>query len=190
MSRLVEVLVFRFRSFAVLSAVAFILPAGVPEVVGALKAAEVHCLVEVIGQGVSGEMIVSDPQCYPSFEEAVAVASGGLVNVEDAPSGEELLADPEAGILLSSFTLGTHFDGLNGSGSSISVVGGSCTGGYWNTGATWANRISSSWNGCYRLRHHDGPNRTGMYADTVGSGTHNLPSFMDNKTESVSYWGS
>jgi hypothetical protein len=68
------------------------------------------------------------------------------------------------------------------------VVGGSCSGGYWNTGSTWANRISSSWNGCYRLRHHDGPSKTGTYADTLGPGTHNLPSHMNNKTESVSYW--
>lgn len=92
--------------------------------------------------------------------------------------------------LLSTFTLGTHFEGLNGTGSSISVVGGDCTGGYWNTGLTWANRISSSWNGCYRLRHYDLPNKSGPWVDLVGSGTKNLPSIMNNKTESVAYLGS
>jgi hypothetical protein len=120
----------------------------------------------------------------------MAVASGGSITAEAAPSGQELFTGTEAASVISSFTLGTHFDGFNGTGSSISVVGSSCTGGYWNTGASWANRISSSWNGCYRLRHHDGPNKTGTYADTVGSGTHNLPSSMNNRTESVSYWGS
>jgi hypothetical protein len=189
MSRLVEVLVFRTRILAVLAVFSVALLAGMPAVAGA-PGGELHCLIEVDGQKRSGELIVSEPDCYATFEEAMAAASGGLISAEQAPSAQELLSDPDAGSLLSSFTLGTHFDGLNGSGSSISVVGGSCTGGYWNTGAAWANRISSSWNGCYRLRHHDGPNKTGAYADTVGSGTHNLPSSMNNKTESVSYWSS
>lgn len=93
-------------------------------------------------------------------------------------------------LLLSSFTLGIHFDGYNGSGSSITVVGASCTGGWWNTGSAWANRISSSWNGCYRLKHHDEPNRVGASESTTGSGrVHNL-SVLNNRAESVSYWGS
>lgn len=181
---------FRTRTFTVL-AVAFTASlSGLPALAGAPRTGELHCLVSVVGQEASGELIVSEPDCYTSFQEAMAVASGGLVSVEQAPTGEELFSDTDAASLMSSFTLGTHFDGVNGSGSSISVVGSSCTGGYWNTGASWANRISSSWNGCYRLRHHDGPAKTGVYADTVGSGTHNLPSSMNNRTESVSYWGS
>jgi hypothetical protein len=189
MKRLVEVPVSRIRITVVLTVVSMALLAGLPAGAAAFDT-EIHCLVQVEGQKASGELIVSDPVCFSTLEETLAVASGGSISIEEAPSGEELFSDPEAGVLLSSFTLGTHFDGLNGSGSSISVAGSSCTGGYWNTGATWANRISSSWNGCYRLRHHDGPNKTGTYADTVGSGTHNLPSSMNNKTESVSYWSS
>ncbi len=190
MSRLVEVRVFRTPVVTASAVLAVMLLAGVPAVAGAAGEGDLHCVVVVVGQRASGELVVSAPDCYPSFQEAMAVASGGLISAEAVPSGEELFADPEAGSLLSSFTLGIHFDGLNGSGSSISVVGSSCTGGYWNTGASWANRISSSWNGCYRLRHHDGPNRTGTYVDTVGSGIHNLPWWMNNRTESVSYWGS
>lgn len=151
---------------------------------------ETHCVVHVVGQASSGELIVFQPTCYDTLADAMSVASGGQVTASMVPTGEELVADPASGSMLSTFTLGIHFDGANGSGSSISVVGSSCVGGYWNMGATWANRISSSWNGCYRLRHHDSPNKVGTYADTVGSGTHNLPSFMDNRTESVSYWGS
>lgn len=182
---------FRFRSLTVVAVISVALLAGLPAMADpSAEGGELHCLVEVIGQKPSGELIVSTPDCHHTFEEAMVVASGGLLSVDGAPSGEELFSDADAGSVLLSFTLGTHFDGFNGSGSSISVVGGSCTGGYWNTGASWANRISSSWNGCYRLRHHDGPNKTGIYADTVGAGTHNLPSFMNNKTESVSYWSS
>lgn len=180
----------RIRLTVVLAVViAIALPAGLPAG-AAVYDIESHCVVQVKGQEASGELMVADAVCFSSFEEAITVASGGLLAIEEAPSGEELFSDSAAGAFLSSFTLGIHFDGLNGSGSSISIVGSSCTGGYWNTGATWANRISSSWNGCYRLRHHDGPNKTGTYADTVSSGTHNLPSFMNNKTESVSYWSS
>lgn len=106
-------------------------------------------------------------------------------------TGEALLAD-EGGVasVASTFTLGVHFDGFNGTGSSISVVGSDCSGGYWNTGTTWANRISSSWNGCYRLRHYDSPYATGAWQDTYGAGsTHNL-STLNNRAESVAYFGS
>ncbi|MEX2652245.1 MAG: hypothetical protein WD473_07345 [Acidimicrobiia bacterium] len=172
-------------------AVAAIAGPGVPsDPVEVIDSGESHCVVRVVGQKLSGEFVVAEPVCYEKFEDAMVAASDGTIDRARFRSGEVLLTDEELGILLSSFTLGTHFDGSNGSGSSISIVGGSCTGGYWNTGTAWANRISSSWNGCYRLRHHDGPNKTGIFADTVGSGTHNVPSSINNKAESVSYWAS
>lgn len=148
---------------------------------------ESHCVVRVLGQGWNGELWLSAPVCFDTLASAFeAAASPGLA----FGARPERTAGTDSYELLS-FTLGTHFDGLNGTGSSISVVGSSCGGGWWNTGATWANRISSSWNGCYRLRHHDGPGASGASADTVGAGsTHNLPGAMNNKTESVSYWGS
>lgn len=178
--------------FSIRSAIllAVVVLGGMPQVAEAASDDETHCLMRVIGQEKSGELKMTTPTCFPTFDEAMASASDGLLDANAVPASKELLATPESGNVLASFTLGVHFDGQNGSGSSISIVGGSCTGGYWNAGASWANRISSSWNGCYRLRHHDGPNKTGTYADTVGSGTHNLPSFMNNKTESVSYWSS
>lgn len=179
-----------YRGLALVFAVAAVASSDLPDSADLPIMTESHCLVEVVEQRRSGEMVLSTPECYPSFEEALSAASGGLIAAATAPTGQELFEDPEVGMSLLSFTLGIHFDGSNGTGSSISVVGSSCTGGYWNTGATWANRISSSWNGCHRLRHHDGPNKTGTSADTVGSGTHNLPPSMNNRTESVSYWNS
>ncbi|HLF44435.1 MAG TPA: hypothetical protein VJA46_13060 [Acidimicrobiia bacterium] len=156
---------------------------------GLLEEIESHCVVVVVSQEESGELIVTDPVCYPTLEGALAAASHGRLG-DDVSSWAEFLSDHGLDVVVSSFTLGTHFDGANGTGSSISIVGTECTGGYWNTGASWANRISSSWNGCYRLRHHDSPGKTGSSADTVGAGTHNLPAAMNNKTESVSYWSS
>jgi len=117
--------------------------------------------------------------------------SGGEVVLDPDATGRVLFDGGVEGSSLASFTLGIHFDGSNGSGSSISIVGTGCSGGWWNTGGSWANRISSSKNGCYRLTHHDYPNRGGDSEDTVGAGaTHNLSSSMNNKTESVSYWSS
>lgn len=154
---------------------------------------EEHCVVEVVSQSADGEFVLSDPLCFRSLSEAMTYAAGGAVAGEELSelSGPQLFAEPSSGQVLYTFTLGIHFDGTNGSGSSISVVGSSCTGGWWNTGGTWANRISSSWNGCYRLRHYDLPNKSGTWADTTGVGqTDNIPAAMNNRTESVAYFGS
>jgi hypothetical protein len=151
---------------------------------------ETHCVVVVVDETPDGELVTSRPVCFPTLLESQVAIEAGLIGtpglaLESATSGEG-----PASMLLS-FTLGTHFDGVNGTGSSISVVGTACSGGWWNTGAGWANKISSSWNGCYRLRHFDSPNRVGSSADTIGVGsTSNLPPVMNNKTESVSYLSS
>lgn len=151
---------------------------------------ESHCVRAVIGQLPDGQLILGTERCYDSFMAAALDISDGVVELNPSATGEVLFTDSRAASLLGSFTLGTHFDGANGSGSSISIVGSNCSGGWWNTGGSWANRISSSQNGCYRLTHHDYPNRSGASQSTLGSGTHNLSSFMNNKTESVSYWSS
>ncbi len=92
--------------------------------------------------------------------------------------------------MLSSFALGIHFDGANGSGSSITVTGAACSGGYWNTGSAWANRISSSYNGCGRLAHFDLPNKGGSVENTFGAGTTDNLGALNNQTESVAYHSS
>lgn len=151
---------------------------------------ESHCVVEVIAETVEGEFITSDPRCFPTFGEAMQFASGGVTQLRDSASGTIVFDDEAVAKAVSSFTLGIHFDGSNGTGSSISVVGSNCSGGWWNTSTSWDNRISSSFNGCYRLRHYDLPNKAGSYAETIGAGsTHNLPSWMNNRTESVAYYG-
>lgn len=122
----------------------------------------------------------SDAETHCVVEVVAHAADGELLTVTDAAVAETV----------SSFTLGIHFDGASGSGSSISVTGSSCTGGYWNTPSTWDDRISSSWNGCARLRHWGGPSKTGSYQDTSGVGTTDNLTTMNNRTESVSYHAS
>jgi hypothetical protein len=168
-----------------------VLVGGLPGLAGPTPDEGSHCVREVVGQKADGELILSEARCYGSFMEAALDVSDGEVILDHDATGGVLFDGGAEGSNLASFTLGIHFDGYNGSGSSISIVGTGCTGGWWNTGASWANRISSSQNGCYRLTHHDYPNRGGDSQDTVGAGaTHNLSSSMNDKTESVSYWSS
>lgn len=138
-----------------------------------------HCVVFVTDQAADGELAVSKPDCFSSVILADTWAAAG------SPAGLDSQSDGVSAA--STFVLGRHYDGFNGSGSSIAVVGSSCTGGYWNTGSSWANRISSSYSGCPKLAHYDYPNKGGSYEYTYGSGTIDNLSFMNNDTQSVAY---
>ncbi len=138
-----------------------------------------HCVVVVVEQAADGELITTDPECFGTKSAALAYAEW------------QTAVRTPGGTALATFTLGTHYDGLSGTGSSISVVGSSCSGGHWNTPSSWDNRISSTRNGCNRVKHHDYPNKGGSYASTWGVGVlSNVPSYMNNRAESVSYWTS
>lgn len=179
------------RALWLMAVSVMVLVGALPGLASPTSDEESHCVREVVGQKADGELILSEARCYSSFMLAALDVSGGEVVLDHDATGEGLFDGGAEGSSLASFTLGIHFDGYNGSGSSISIVGTDCSGGWWNTGGSWANRISSSKNGCYRLTHHDYPNKVGDFESTVGAGaTHNLSSSMNNKTESVSYWSS
>lgn len=84
---------------------------------------EVHCVAFVVGQTSDGELVLTDPECFDTEDDATMLADRGPA--DSSSSG--------FGMAGSTFTLGRHFDGFNATGSSISIVGSSCTGGYWNT---------------------------------------------------------
>lgn len=147
---------------------------------------EMHCVVFVIDQREDGELVMSEPECFSDEASADTRALEGHHSWNASPADEQ----GSGVVMASSSVLGKHYQGANGSGSSISVVGSSCTGGYWNTGSSWANRISSSYNGCHRLRHWDLPNKGGISESTYGSGTTNNLTYMNNRTQSVSYHSS
>jgi hypothetical protein len=151
-----------------------------------VKPDETHCVVFVVDQKQNGELVTTDPACFPVKAEAEVWAEIGLTQT----SPPLPTFNGESTVVLSTFTLGTHYDGANGTGSSVSVVGTSCTGGHWNTPSTWDNRISSSYNGCARLRHWDLPDKSGASQNTYGAGTTDNLTSMNNKTESVSYHSS
>ena len=178
------------RAVAVASAVVVVLMSCAGTATGSEPADE-HCVVEVIGQLETGEFVLSDSVCFDTFPEAVSFASSGTVTLESDTTPADLVDLQVIAGVLSTFTLGVHYDGYSGGGSSISVVGSSCSGGYWNTPPAWDNRISSTWNGCYRVTHHDLPDTGGSYASTFGVGSvHNVPSALNNRAESISYWSS
>jgi len=137
--------------------------------------AEEHCVVHVIGQEESGELIVGAEACYSSFEDAMTEEAVGAWG-DGASPGAQALA---------TFTIGTHYEFANYGGSSMSVVGSDCTGGWVNTSAAWNNRISSTRHGCPHIRHYSGANLTGSSQTTTAPGG-NLTT-LDNLTSSIQY---
>ena len=128
-----------------------------------------HCLTRVTGRSESGELQLSTPACYATFATVLLKAASGVV----ALSGD--------------FIIGTHYDGANFTGASISVQGSDCYGGYINLTGWWANRVSSTINGCPEIYHYYWPNLGGWSEATTGFGGN--PSWMNNLSESISYNG-
>lgn len=149
-----------------------------------------HCVVGVIDQEPDGELRLTEATCYDTFAEAMVDASSGARSVPKDLEGSDVFGggDDFAVAMASTFTLGIHFDGYGGSGSSISIVGSSCTGGYWNATGWWRNRINSSFNGCYHLRHYDNPYKSGSSYNTYGGGQIDNLGWFVNRTESVAYY--
>lgn len=148
------------------------------------EAPNTHCVVFVVDKSEEGELKMTEPVCFAAKENAAALAERPMLkpNLEGTDGG---------GYAFGSFTIGVHYDGYNGTGASVTVVGTSCIGGWWNTPSWFDNRESSSYNGCYRLRHYDKPNKVGAGTNTYGVGqVDNLPGWMNNRTESVAYFSS
>jgi hypothetical protein len=86
---------------------------------------------------------------------------------------------------MSSITLGIHFDFDNRTGSSITITGSDCGGGYTNLTSAWVNRLNSTWNGCSAVTFYSGYDKTGTSLAT-GPSTTNLDGFR-NIADSIAY---
>ena len=169
----------RRRALAVALASAFMLSAVVSVgAASAAKAAEQHCVARVIGHSESGELQLSTPVCYATYSEVLSHA-GGSAGVQRSGAGSMST--------LSTFIIGTHYDGAGWTGSSFSVEGSDCYGGYLNLTGWWANRVSSTRNGCPTINHYYWPDLGGSSEATTGSGG-NLSS-LNNLSESIQYSG-
>ncbi|CAN5474001.1 MAG: hypothetical protein ACR2JP_06630 [Acidimicrobiia bacterium] len=175
---------------AVLAALVVTVPASAQQ---AEREAEVHCVAVATGETADGQLVVTEPECFASPADAAAATEEAIADLaaSTTPGIGVNTALPGAIVpLAASLTLGIHYDGSSGTGSSIAIVGSGCTGGYWNASATWKNRISSTYNGCGRLKHYDYQNRLGMTYTTYGVGDLDSLSWFSDMTESVSYHAS
>ncbi len=138
---------------------------------------EQHCLAEVLGQEADGQMVLSALQCTDSSRAELLAAHG----VGEFIGTGELAAGARSG------TLATHYDGIY-AGSSLTITGNGCTGGWYEIPSNWDNRVSSTIagfnSGCDRIRHYDGDGLTGGYRSTWPNGT--LGSY-DNRANSIWY---
>jgi hypothetical protein len=154
-------------SGAAVTAIALLTPSagGSEPVAGAPK--EEHCVVRVIGKAANGELRTTEPVCSTTR------------------AGARQRADRELGVLDSDWAIGIHFDGPAYTGSSFTVVGADCTGGWLNLNSSWINRVSSTMHGCPRIRHFDGYNLVTPAETTLAPGGNLLTN--NNKTNSIQY---
>jgi hypothetical protein len=128
--------------------------------------AEEHCVLVVAGQAPDGELLTEPLVCSASRPAAL----------RRAEEGTALAAD---------FAIGVHYDGAGFTGSSVTVVGSSCIGGWLNLPAAWNDRISSTANGCPQIRHFLHVNLAGTSASTFSPGG-NLGA-LSNEASSIQY---
>lgn len=125
-----------------------------------------HCVAVVVGQHPDGEFVLSEIVCHE--ERATAVRSARAAHGTAR-----------------SMAIGIHYDLHNLGGSSFTVMGDNCLGGYLNMSAAWDNRVSSTLGGCPRIRHWTGANKTGSAQDTLPHG--NLAAPVNNAVSSIQY---
>ena len=137
------------------------------------KNQEQHCVVEVIGVE-DGEFVMGKEVCFGSKDEATRQAAAS-----SAGGGIALAA--------SSTTIGIHYTSTSYSGSSITIIGTTCSGGVWRPSGSWNNNIESS-------RHYCGGSATRFYDSSRCSGTSSAIynssttlSWMNNRTSCVRY---
>ena len=131
---------------------------------GAPAPTEEHCVIRVTGHDADGRLHTTAPDCAATRDAALRAA--GVTTLADWP-------------------IGVHYDGADLTGSSLTVVGADCTGGWLNLPAGWSNRISSTSHGCPRIRHFDGYWLVSPSETTVWPGG-NL-GLLNNKPSSIQY---
>ena len=128
---------------------------------------EQHCVLVVVGQAADGELQTGDPHCEGTRSQALAQARTA------AP--------------LATFPIGVHYDLPGLQGSSFTVVGSSCIGGWLNLNVSWTNRVGSTWNGCPLIVHFNGYNLTSNSQTTYFPG--GSLTTLNNRTNSIQYLG-
>ena len=137
-----------------------------PDAEAAQVEPEEHCVIVVVDQEPDGELITTEPECSASRPVALQRARSA--------SGRA-----------STFVIGAHYDGFAYGGSSLSVLGDDCLGGWLNVPAGWNNRISSTSHGCPQIRHFDGYYLVTPEQTTFPPGANLI--LLNNRTSSIQY---
>lgn len=104
-----------------------------------------HCSMTIIGQKPSGEFIMTRPSCADTPAAAQALDRQAMAT-EDTAMMAQVLA--------------IHYKGSNFSGSSLTINGVDCNGGWHNLNSSWTNKVVSTRNMyCLRTTHYDLPNK-------------------------------
>lgn len=142
-----------------------------------------HLVVTVGAVQADGNFEILSVQRFSTYAEVLK--SRGLKNVSPSASP----ANTTQQMIAITSTIGVHYDGAGGSGSSFSVVGSDCSGGGLNLPLIWDNRVSSTWNGCPNIVHYNWRNYTGATFTTSGVGTiDDITGGMNNQTSSIKYF--
>lgn len=139
-----------------------------------------HCVVEVTGQEADGRYLTTSPRCYGSYRSMLE-----SIDVRPRSDSEDATVLGAEAVAMST-PLATHYENFNGLGSSLTIYGIGCTGGYANLDVAWRNRISSTYGYCGTIRHYDLLNKGGI-SEPTSWGLANLLLGLNNKTESVQY---
>lgn len=148
------------------------------------ESAGAHCVIEVTGVEADGRMRTAPPRCFATFAEAMGelglATTGG-----DVPESVGDLAEVPNASAASAGVIGIHYALSNRQGSSISVSGTDCNGGYVNLSSSWVNRVSSTRNFCPKTIFYDGFDKSGT-AEATGLTALNLGA-LDNRANSIAY---
>ena len=148
----------RQRSSLVLFLTAITLCALVPAAGAASSKGEQHCVLQVIGQDAKTKELRT-----------------GALQCEVGATSQIMALQTIAAV---------HYTGQQFSGSTLSIVGDSCSGGWLNMPNGWQNVISSTSSSCFVV-HFDNWYLVGDSQSTSNPGG-NL-TLMDNRTNSASY---
>ncbi len=133
---------------------------------------EKHCVVTVVDD-TDGVLTTGPETCFDTEKEVDAYINGNSIGQSAARSGSNVI--------------GKHFTSTNYGGSSVTVLGTTCSGGVWRPTGGWNNNIESA-------KHYCGSARTRFYASSSCSGSGrsiygdaSSLGWMNNKTSCVRY---
>jgi hypothetical protein len=102
-----------------------------------------HCTLAIVGVDEHGSYETGPLECEGSRSRSAGFAASSVI--------------------------ATHYEGFNFTGASLSILGGSCNGGWLNLPVAWRNRIASTISGC-TTRHYAALGRTGAVNTTFNPG--------------------